>query len=441
MSAAAGRSPWHSERMESPVLSELRLTAFKSHLEQRVALKPLTLLVGPNASGKSNVIDALTVLALLADERGLTDLERGDQAVAGLRGRLAEAAPFGSTEIQLGCTVTTGTGALLLDVRLDVERAEVVSERLLLRRTNRPERVLIDSSRRRPGEGFADVETYSGSNRKQYQMRSDRLVIVQAATRVAPDSEARRSVVASAAAVVEALQGVFVLDPVPGRMRAYAPIGASPDRWGAHTSALIYDLVKDPATAGRLLDLVQGLVGENAYEITFAEATVESRPVDVMVALLERAPEGEFLATARVMSDGTLRYLAIVSALLRLSSSELASTDSGRPTFVIEEIENGLFPTQASRILDLLRTEATESRTTLLATTHSPALLDALRPEDHDGVVICHRARDGHTVLTPLTEHENYVALAGGGKVGSAVAEGSLEHRGGVVDFGSLFAS
>jgi predicted ATPase len=40
------------------VLSHLRLTAFKSFLGQALELRPLTLLVGPNASGKSNVIDS-----------------------------------------------------------------------------------------------------------------------------------------------------------------------------------------------------------------------------------------------------------------------------------------------------------------------------------------------------------------------------------------------
>ena len=47
-------------------LIELRLPAFKSLQRARVPLRPLTLLVGRNGSGKSNVLDALAVLSSLA---------------------------------------------------------------------------------------------------------------------------------------------------------------------------------------------------------------------------------------------------------------------------------------------------------------------------------------------------------------------------------------
>lgn len=414
--------------MASPELAEIRLGAFKSHRQQVVSLRPLTLLVGPNASGKSNVIDALSVLALLADERALADLERGDESVAGLRGGLSGAGPFGAPEIRLGCTARTDLGTLELDVVLDAQRSEVIAERLLL-----GSRALIDAKRQAPGSGITDVDAYSGGAPKRFTMLASRLSVVQAPTRIPTDSKARKQVVAACEAITAALRGVFVLDPVPGRMRDYAQIGSVPDRLGTNTSAVVYDLLKDPGTSDRLLDLVRGLVGTNVEELTFAKASIEGRDVDVMVAITERAPDGQFLSQARVMSDGTLRYLAIVSTLLQLARVPPGSSivPAGRPTFVVEEIENGLFPTQASRILDLLRDEATAHRTNLLATTHSPALLDALRPEDHEGVVICARDASGYTVLKRLVDHPRYVQIAGGGRVGSAVAHGqlSLEER------------
>lgn len=421
--ARASPRPWHSRHMASPELAEIRLGAFKSHKQQVVRLRPLTLLVGPNASGKSNVIDALSVLALLADERALADLERGDESVAGLRGGLSGAAPFGGSRIRLGCTVRSDLGDLRLDFELDAERAEVVSERLVL-----GNRTLLDSHSMSPGSGIVNVDAYSGGAPKRFTMLASRLSIVQAATRIPTDTRARRQVVAACAEVTAALRGVFVLDPVPGRMRDYAQIGGVPDRLGANTSAVVYDLLKDAATGDRLLDLVRGLVGADVVDLSFAKASIEGRDVDVMVALTERAPGGEFLSQARVMSDGTLRYLAIVSTLLQLARVQPGSAvlPAGRPTFVVEEIENGLFPTQASRILDLLRDEAKAHRTNLLATTHSPALLDALHPEDHEGVVICARDSSGYTVLQRLVEHPRYVEIAGGGRVGSAVAKGQL---------------
>jgi predicted ATPase len=127
------------------------------------------------------------------------------------------------------------------------------------------------------------------------------------------------------------------------------------------------------------------------------------------------------------MSDGTLRYLAIITSLL--DSQEEPLLREGTRTLVVEEIENGLFPSQAERVLNLLRRESSETGTRLVATTHSPALLDALRPEDHEGVVICDRSAGGWSSLTPLVEHPRYVELAAAGQVGRAVTRGVLESR------------
>ena len=117
--------------------------------------------------------------------------------------------------------------------------------------------------------------------------------------------------------------------------------------------------------------------------------------MDVMVAVVEQAGGSTFTVPASVMSDGTLRYIAIVASLLSLRSEPTAGGSSARRTLVVEEIENGLFPSQAARVLDLLRSEAHAQEVSLVATTHSPAMLDALRPEDHAGVVICDRDDDG----------------------------------------------
>lgn len=93
---------------------------------------------------------------------------------------------------------------------------------------------------------------------------------------------------------------------------------------------------------------------------------------------------------------------------------------------MVEEIENGLFPDQASRILYLLREEAANQNITLITTTHSPALLDAVSPEDHEGIVVVRRDEDSRSRLTPLIEHENYLQLVQAGRLGQEVARGSL---------------
>jgi predicted ATPase len=412
-------------------VTSVRVTAFKSYQDQEFPVEPLTLLVGRNGSGKSNALDALSLLALLADERDVNDVERGDQEVAGLRGGLKGAAPFGQPLVRVGCSVDTAEGERLdLDLTLEAtEKPEIVSESLVLHRgKGRASIVLVEAHRQSTGAGISNVNVYSGGQPRGYTLLSTRLGVAQAVTKVPEDSKARRLVVESCRQVVAALRGVFVLDPVPAQMRQYARIGSVPDRSGSTVSAMVYALRDDADAWQRLYQLVAGLLETRLREITFAEGRLpEDRLVDVMVALVEEAGAHTFTAPAQVMSDGTLRYLAIVASLLSLRSEQPTSALPVRRTLVVEEIENGLFPSQAAGVLDLLRSEAHAQGVRLVATTHSPALLDALKPEDHAGVVVCDRNADGWSQLRRLIDHPRYVDLAGGAAIGRAVTEGQLQ--------------
>ena len=413
-------------------LVSLRLERFKSHRDQVIKLEPVTLLIGRNGSGKSNVLDALSLLALLADDRDVSDLERGDQEVAGLRGGLTGAAPFGEHVVKLGCRVETASGEFLdFDIEFDAaERSEIIRERLSITRRTGRELVLIDAKRQEPGSGISDVQIYSGGAPRFYRFLSSRLAVSQAVTKVPTDTKARALVVDSCNQLTAVLRGVFVLDPVPANMRNYVRIGSLPDRSGSTTSALAYDLRKDQNAWPRLYNLVAALLETNLEEITFLEGRLPGQPlVDVMLALREKAAKKTFVAPARVMSDGTLRYLSIVASMLALSSEQPTSTSliDVRRTLLVEEVENGLFPSQGARVMELLRTEARAQDIRLMATTHSPALLDALEPSDHKGVYVCDRGPDGWSRLTRLIDHPRYVEIAGGGAIGQAVTRGLLE--------------
>ncbi|MBW2079067.1 MAG: AAA family ATPase [Deltaproteobacteria bacterium] len=59
------------------MLKRLRVKGFKSLADIEVAFPDLTVLFGPNATGKSNLLDALLVLSRLATERTITDALTG----------------------------------------------------------------------------------------------------------------------------------------------------------------------------------------------------------------------------------------------------------------------------------------------------------------------------------------------------------------------------
>lgn len=235
--------------MDAPHLVTLHLRSFKSFKRQELPLSPLTMLIGRNASGKSNTLDALSLLALLSSDRTLTDLDRDDPEVAGLRGGLSGCAPFNHGSIDIGATIDLGDETrATLDIELDPQRFEVLRERLRL--SGGRNLTLIEATQHDVGSGLTTAKVYSGGSPKIFSMLANRMVTFQATTRVPEDAKSRKLVVDVARRVIEVLSGIFVLDPVPSGMRSYVRLGTPPDRTGSSLSAQLHSLRSTPPALG-----------------------------------------------------------------------------------------------------------------------------------------------------------------------------------------------
>ncbi|MEJ7797791.1 MAG: AAA family ATPase [Solirubrobacteraceae bacterium] len=116
----------------SPYIEQLRLTRFKSFRDAVLPLRDLTLLIGRNASGKSNAIDGLHVLSRLADGEDLREAIDGNRREGQeVRGGVRGCAPYGESSFELGCTVARGADRIELDIVVRVEPdVQIASERL-----------------------------------------------------------------------------------------------------------------------------------------------------------------------------------------------------------------------------------------------------------------------------------------------------------------------
>ena len=422
---------------ESVILEEIRLPEFKSFLGGVVHLRPLALLVGRNGSGKSNVLDGIEALARLARGDNLRD------SLAEIRGGFSGCPPFGSGQFSLGCTVALGSNRFGLDVSIRVEpEPQIVSERLWVA-SDKPEGRTLLASENAPRQGLSDIiARYDNGKRglnPPLAFSSNRLLIAQVATRVplrgatSTENAALKLVHTASTAILGGLRSVFILDPVPHLMRQYVAKQDSQLRRDAdNLSAVIGKLQTDPSARTRLLELARMLPQQQIDRIRVDESPLG----DVMISLRERAGSSRksVVVSARLMSDGMLRFLALSAALLE----EPPSFDEipGRRVLVVEEIENGLHPAQAGILLELLRGEVSSRGLGIVATTHNPALLSSLSPEDHAGVIICDRDEvTGASRLRRLVDLPAYPVAMAQGDLGDAVTQGRLfvpvdvEHR------------
>lgn len=380
------------------MLTRLRLKDFKSFVDETVELDGLTILVGSNASGKSNLLDAIRLLQGIALDNTLADalrgkFEGGRQTWPGVRGGAADAARKGESRFYLesdwefegervthGIGVETGAHPLLTS---EVLRSSAVDGYLfdtnagaLRERAGRDQGSSINVALKRAGKGNSPTQIHSAA----------RSLLLQVDTRapVSADVDRVRKLLSTA------IRGAYFLDITPARMRGYVSQHASElGLEGENVSAMAWQLCQDPEAKADLVDWLAELCAPELTDIDFATTELG----DVMLILVEndrrRIP-------ARSLSDGTLRFLGELIALRTAPEGSL---------LLIEEIENGLHPTRAHLLVEAMEAAVQERGVQVLATSHSPMVLNALSERALHNALLFGRPPDSEgTIVRPLRE-------------------------------------
>jgi len=407
-------------------LVAVELTRWKSFERATLPLARLTLLVGANGSGKSNVIEALKLLRWVASGARLSGYGQARrEGVVGLRGTVGDLVMWGEREQTMGFGVElegagTGTRRLRLELVLGVVGGELRVERETLHGDGDLE---LYRAEREVGAGAHSLEVrYAAFGEPGLAKLSgiDQQAVfaqVTSPARFAREHEVAQEVVPrAAAAVATALSGVVVIEPNPSEMRGYwheSDHGLQAD--GANLSATLFELCRDE----RMRERVLGFVGELPERPVGRIEFIRSGRGDVMVQLQESFGGVERLVDAPLLSDGTLRVLAIAGALLSVPRGTL---------LVIEEFDNGIHPSQAGRLVRRVEETARERGLRVLMTTHNPAMLDALPPSTLADVVACHRDPErGDSRLTRLSDLDAYPVIMAQGPLGQGVTHGVVD--------------
>jgi energy-coupling factor transporter ATP-binding protein EcfA2 len=371
------------------------LTAFKSYRDAVLPLDAVTLLHGAPGAGKSNALEALAVLASLAE---------GEEAVAALgaaRGAAADCPPFGEDLVRLGCSVDGPVGEARLDVALQVRRdsALVVSERLAL-----GGRLLVTTGAVDAAGGRIDVAWHSDGRQGDIRapLPASALVVAKLPLRVAGATAGERQVLGACEQVVTALRESFALDPAPALMRPWARAD---------------DDARLRGTAENLSAVIARIEGE--CRIRFGKLVQAARemgavPVAGLGALRRTAPDGTRLVCAGLdepsgrrvgadsLSAGVLRQLAFATVLLTgpgvLQMSPAAEIpDAERLLQVLADgLDLGLPAERVAALLGLAGEVAARGHVRLLATAQAGIVVPGVRG------VLCRRCPEtGSTRLVP----------------------------------------
>jgi len=361
-------------------LEEVRLTNLLSYGPDTVPLRlePLNVLIGPNASGKSNLIEALSLLA--AAPRDLLEPFRKGGGVeewiwkGKVRSRTAsiEVTVLPTFRYRLSFA-SAGYRLRIVDevIELMVDPAKDQWHSLYEFRKGNP---AIDV-------GLAD-EVSEGRGLRP--IREEDISFEQSIFSQRKDPSL--------------YHGLTLMGQDFGRMRFYKAWDVSRDSVlrrpqqadlpnefleedGANLALILSDLQNRPNVKKLLLEKLQLLYRD------VSDVHVKPQGGTVQIFFHERGLETPVPATR--LSDGTLRFLCLLAVLCHPDPP---------PLVCIEEPELGLHPDAIAAVAELLLDAA--RRTQLVVTTHSDALVSALS-EVPEAIVVCERTA-GRTRLHRL---------------------------------------
>jgi predicted ATPase len=376
-------------------LKKLTLTNFKNFKQAELTLGPFTLLVGANATGKSNIREAFRFLHGIGRGYGLADIigekwiEGGVRVWSGIRGGTQEISYFPTTndpwEFALNPFLEFGLGGHF-ELQEDETISEVsycfnaksdvhipleftVSEEFLKYR----EEILLSS---RLDISKSSGTTHLANYEREIQKPLNRLMLSAIEDELLwlaimedgdnSEREKAQQVKKVGESVLACLKSMRFLDLNPDAMRIPSFPGQNVlgDR-GENFSSVLYTICQEPERKEAFLGWIQELTPMDAVDFEFPPDQVGR----ILVTLVER---GGQKTSAYSASDGTLRFLGMLAALFHPEPAEL---------YFFEELENGIHPNRLHLLIELIEQVTAERGIQVIATTHSPLLLDLISEE------------------------------------------------------------
>ncbi|MBF8982260.1 ATP-binding protein [Lutibacter sp. B2] len=327
----------------------------------------------------------------------------------------SEACPrLDSNYFVLGCTVGYDENTDLeykIKIKVD-EKIHVQEERL--------DRISYNDKGNRNTNIFTtkNIREYEGIIRAEYddgkndsnsviECMGFSSVISQLQTKIPLKSEIEKTIVSEIQYVIKRLRNILFFDPEPTSMEVYSRINdieMKPN--GSNLPSVLNHLCKENEKKEKILDIMRSLPESEFINIFFDRTSIG----DVMFKVEEKVGENNYNIEAEKLSYGTLRALAIVAALLQ---------GDERSMIIIEEVDNGIHPSRASKLIDVISNVSDKRNIDTLITTHNMALLNAVNKENLVGVVDCYRnPSSGSSKFVSLVDIDKYPKLMATGKLG-----------------------
>ena len=388
------------------LISRLKMANFKSFKDETLHVGPFTVIAGANASGKSNIRDAFRLLHGVGRRYSLADILGGKYGSGGqiewrpIRGAPNEIVRFGEKRSSLDVSFGESSGT---SYSLTVAAGEVGPEGFMVKKewlgsgsgnvyTSHPG--ANDPVENQDDDHHLLVRMAKAKSQKKYGHRVAVRPNQPALTQITEHDKVLRYHKSVAQSVAETLADMRFLDLSPENMRSPSFPGQSVlGDSGENLPTVLKSIWEDPKLQQTLRDWLRELTPMDVADFEFPRDPTSGRIQLVIIEADGRRVSGY------AASDGTLRFLAMLAALL----------GPGRPRlYFFEEIDNGVHPSRLHLLVELIEKQTAGGDIQVITTTHSPQLLSMLSDDAFKyASVVCRREDSKNAAVRRIHELPN----------------------------------
>ncbi len=361
-------------------LKSIQVQNYRSMQDIDLDITPLTLLIGANASGKSNILDVFTLLS--AGVKGnLKDAVLRRHGPSGLLYRGTE-----DRRIRLSLTFAARSDLESMETSVPYRIELSVSDSWFS--VSQEEICTISANGCMQSVLNRSGENYSLLNKNTYQLikSSDRDIDTELLTHQTFDRESYPAIFG----IRKWMEGLSFYGPVPTdpnseiRVPQYARSGTRLYSDGSNLVSVLHEIKEKYSDTWKDIHSIIHLACP-----VFRDIIVPPEGGDGKIAMrwLEEPFHERGGFSANLLSDGTLRFLFLVTLLM---------APDPPPLICIDEPEAGLHPDCIGIIAELL--DRASYRTQIIVSTHSPELVSNTKPES----VVVVEKENGATVAERL---------------------------------------
>ena len=400
------------------MITSLRLVNFKNFADETLRLGPFTVIVGANASGKSNIRDAFRFLHGIGRGYTLAEIlggkygEGGQKEWDGIRGAMNEIVRLrrmypqesSSFTVNLKLTLREQTTSYLIEVGFSplsgfaVLREELKTESGPIYKT-------VDPSAVKDPQRDQYLWVWQANPSIPGQPVGGRLRSQPVLTQVFPDG--------LIGAFLSALRSMRFLELSPERMREPSVPGATVlGDSGQNLPSVLESICTDFRRKTSLISWLQELTPMDVKEFEFP------RDPSGLAHLRIVEQDGRSIS-AYSTSDGTLRFLGMLAALLSPNPAGL---------YFFEEINSGLHPSRLYLLMDLIESQTENEGVQVITTTHSPDMLNFIGDNTFRNTSVVFRLEDSDdAIIRPVADLHNAKKLRKSQSLGRLHTSGWME--------------